>query len=146
MGWSRGRLQFKKGRMMRTSPCWTCTSHDLPQVTSRNQLGFRVRFGFSRYTCTVSAISPSYDIKTRCSMMRWKRDVDAVLLVLVLAPEGSWIMLCDHDKMLHHLFRPTGPCTVLGLKPKLRAPALLVAPNPSSPIFIINSVDVALKT
>ena len=131
---------------MRASPCWTYTSHSLPQVTSRHQLGLHVRFGFSQYTCTVSAISPSYDIETRRSLMRWKQDDDAVLLVLVLGLEGSWIMLCDHDKVLHHLFGPTGPCTMLGLKPKLWAPPLLVAPNPSSPHFIINSVAFALET
>ncbi|KAF8718946.1 hypothetical protein HU200_024941 [Digitaria exilis] len=39
--------------------------------------------------------------------MHWNRDDDAIDLVLVQAPEGSWIMLCDHDKVLHHLFRPS---------------------------------------
>ena len=36
--------------------------------------------------------------------MRWNGDDDAVDLVLVLAPEGSWIILCDHEKVLRHLF------------------------------------------
>ena len=36
--------------------------------------------------------------------MRWKGDDDAVILILVLAPEGSWIILCDHEKVLRHLF------------------------------------------
>ena len=40
--------------------------------------------------------------------MRWKGDDDAVDLVLILAPEGSWIILDDHDKVLRHLF---GPCS-----------------------------------
>ena len=53
--------------------------------------------------------------------MRWKGDNDVIVLVLVLAPERSWLMLCDHDNMLHHLFGPTGPCIALGLKPKLWA-------------------------
>ena len=35
--------------------------------------------------------------------MRWKGDDDAVSLVLVLALEVSWIMLCVHDKVLRHL-------------------------------------------
>src|SRR5579871_2620836 len=104
MGWSRGRLQFKKGRMMRTSPRWTHARHVLPQVPSRLQLSRHVRFGFSRHTSTVSAISPTYDIETRRIRMRWKGDDDAVVLVLVLAPEGSWFILCDHDKVLRHLF------------------------------------------
>src|SRR6185312_7824759 len=65
MGWSRGRLQFKKGRMMRTSTCWTRSCHGLPQVTSRHQLGHHVRLGFSRHTCMVSVISPSYDVQMR---------------------------------------------------------------------------------
>ena len=38
------------------------------------------------------------------------------------APEGPWIILCDHGKVLCHLFRPTWPCIVSGLKPKLWAP------------------------
>ena len=119
MGWSRGRLQFKKGRMMRTSTCWTRSCHGLPQVTSHHQLGHHIRLGFSRHPCTVSALSPSYDIKTRCSSMCWKGDDHAVILVLVLDPEHLWIRLCGHDKMLHHLFGPNGPCIMSGLKPKL---------------------------
>nr|TKW39496.1 hypothetical protein SEVIR_1G183100v2 [Setaria viridis] len=90
--------------VMRTSPCCTRTSHGLPQVTIRHQLGRRVRFGFNRHPCTVSAISPSYDIEMRRSLMRWNGDATAVLLVLVLDPEGSWIILCDHDKVLRHQF------------------------------------------
>ena len=43
-------------------------------------------------------------------------------LDLVPAPEGPWIILCDHDKVLRHLFGPTWPCIVSGLKPKLWAP------------------------
>ena len=65
MGWSRGRLQFKKGRMMRTSPHWTCTNWSHLQVTSRLQLGFHVHLGFSQHHCTVSAISPSYGVRMR---------------------------------------------------------------------------------
>jgi hypothetical protein len=34
----------------------------------------------------------------------WKEDDDTVDFVLVLAPEVVWIMLCDHDKVLCHLF------------------------------------------
>ena len=36
--------------------------------------------------------------------MRWKGDDDAVVLILVLDPEGTWIILCDHEKVLCHLF------------------------------------------
>ena len=104
VGRSRGRLQFKKGRMMRTSPRWLHARRLLPEVTSRLQLGRHVRLGFSRYVRTVSAISPTYDVETSHSLMRWNGDNDAVDLVLVLAPEGSWIMLCDHENVLHHLF------------------------------------------
>ena len=104
---------------MRTSQYWTHTRHGLPQVTSRLQLGHRVWFGFSRHPCTVSALSPSYDIETRCSSMRQKGDDHAIILVLVLDPEHLWIMLCGHDKVLHHLFGPNGPCIMSGLKPKL---------------------------
>jgi hypothetical protein len=62
------------------------------------------------------------DIEMGRSWMRWKRDDDAVVLDLVLAPEGSWISLCGHGKVLCHLFRPTWPCIVSGLKSKLWAP------------------------
>ena len=70
---------------------------------------------------TVSVITFSYDIETGCSWMRWKGDDDAVVLDLVLATEGPWIILCDHG-VLRHLFGPTWPCIVSGLKPKLWAP------------------------
>ena len=36
--------------------------------------------------------------------MRWKADDEKLRLVLVLAPEHSWIILCDHGKVLRHLF------------------------------------------
>ncbi|KAF8760518.1 hypothetical protein HU200_010143 [Digitaria exilis] len=36
--------------------------------------------------------------------MRWKENDDAVIWVQVLAPEPSWIILCDHEKVLRHLF------------------------------------------
>jgi hypothetical protein len=49
-------------------------------------------------------ISPSYNIKTRRSLMRWKKYNENFVLVLVQAPEDLWIILCDHDKVLHHLF------------------------------------------
>jgi hypothetical protein len=53
--------------------------------------------------------------------MRWKGDDDAVVLDLVPASEGPWIILCDHGKVLRHLFGSTWPCIVSGLKPKLWA-------------------------
>jgi hypothetical protein len=34
---------------------------------------------------------------------------------------SPWIILCDHDKVLRHLFGPTWPCIMSGLKPKLWA-------------------------
>jgi hypothetical protein len=36
--------------------------------------------------------------------------------------KGPWIILCDHRKVLHHLFGSTWPCIVIRLKPKLWAP------------------------
>jgi hypothetical protein len=36
--------------------------------------------------------------------MCWNGDDDTVILVLILATEVSWIMLCDYDKVLCHLF------------------------------------------
>jgi hypothetical protein len=37
-------------------------------------------------------------------LMRWKKYNENFVLVLVQAPEDLWIILCDHDKVLHHLF------------------------------------------
>jgi hypothetical protein len=108
--------------MMRTSPRWTHRRYGLSQVAIRPQLSCHVTIGFSRHVITVLVITLSYDIKTGCSWMRWKGDDDAVVLDLVPAPEDPWIILCDHVKVLHHLFGPTWPCIVSGLKPKLWAP------------------------
>jgi hypothetical protein len=77
------------------------------QVAIRPQLSCHVTLGFSRHIITVSVITLSYDIKTGCSWMRWKGDDDAIVLDLVLAPEGLWIILCDHGKVLRHLFGST---------------------------------------
>jgi hypothetical protein len=39
------------------------------------------------------------------SLMRWKANDDgSFVLVLILAPESLWIVLCDHDKVLRHQF------------------------------------------
>jgi hypothetical protein len=52
----------------------------------------------------VSAITPSYDVETRRISTRWKEDDDAVDFVLVLSPKFACIILCDHDKVMCHLF------------------------------------------
>lgn len=68
--------------------------------------------------------------------MRWKLDDEMLLLVLVLAPEGSWIMLCDHDKVLRHLFGPSRAfVSCRALSPSCGRP-LPGRPNPSSPLFL----------
>jgi len=36
--------------------------------------------------------------------MHWKEDGITFHLILVLATEASWIILCDHGKVLHHKF------------------------------------------
>jgi hypothetical protein len=93
--------------MMRTLPHWTHRHYGLPQVAIRPQLSCHVTLGFSRHVVTVSVITFSYDIETGRSWMHWKGDDDAVVLDLVPAPESLWIILCDHGKVLHHLFKPT---------------------------------------
>jgi hypothetical protein len=108
--------------MMRTSPRWTHHRYGLFQVAIHPQLSCHVTLGFSRHVVTVLVITLSYDIKTGRSWMHWKGDDDAVVLDLVLAPEGPWIILCDHVKVLCHLFGPTWPCIMSSLKPKLWAP------------------------
>jgi hypothetical protein len=107
---------------MRTSPRWTHRHYGLSQVAISPQLSCHVTLGFSRHVITVLVITLSYDIKTGRSWMRWKGDDDTVVLGLVPALEGPWIILCDHVKVLHHLFGPTWPCIVSGLKPKLWTP------------------------
>jgi hypothetical protein len=77
----------------RPFPCCTSSPTQLPRP-SRIQPTLR----------TVSVITPSYDIKTRRISTHWKEDDDTVDLVMVLAPEVAWIMLCEHDKVLRHLF------------------------------------------
>ena len=120
--------------MMRTSPCWTHARRPHLQATSRRQLGLRVRFGFSRQPCTKMAISPSYDIEKRRSLMRWKAYNEMLLLVLVPAPECSWIILCHHNKVLHHLFWANSAfVSCRALSPCCGRPHL-VATNPSSPL------------
>jgi hypothetical protein len=69
-----------------------------------HQLGHHVRLGFSRHSCTVLVISPLYGVQMKWSWMRWNRDDETLLLVLVPAPETSWNILCDHEKMFCHLF------------------------------------------
>jgi hypothetical protein len=91
-------------RLMRTSPRWIRTNHTFHQVTSCRQLVLRVWFGFSGPSWTEAVTSPSYDIETSYSLMCWKANDESFLLVRVLAPEDSWIILCDHGKVLHHQF------------------------------------------
>jgi hypothetical protein len=101
--------------VMRTSPHWTHRRYGLPQVAIRPQLSCHITLGFSRHVVTVSVITFSYDIKTGRSWMCWKGDDGAVILDLVPAPEGPWIILCDHNKVLCHLFGPIWPCIVSDL-------------------------------
>ena len=76
--------------------------------------------------------------------MRWNRDDETILLVLVPAPEASWIILCDHGKVLRHLFWAFFRLYILsGLKPKLWVPPL-VAPNPRTPPSPLNLVSTAV--
>jgi hypothetical protein len=89
---------------MRISPCWTHIRHDLSHVGLRLRLSCHVHLGFSLHLRMVSGITPSYGVETRRTSTRWKEDDDAVDLVLVLAPEVTCIILCDHDKVLRHLF------------------------------------------
>jgi hypothetical protein len=125
--------------MMRTSPRRTCTSRPHHQATSHRQLELRVRFGFSRPPCTKTAISPSYGVQIRCSWMGWKPDNDTLLLVLVLAPEASWIILCDHNKLLRHQFWDfSGLVSCRALSPSCGRP--LVVPTLGCPSLHKNLV------
>jgi hypothetical protein len=120
--WSRGRLQFEKGRTMRTSPRWTHRHHGLLQVAICSQLSYHVTLGFSRHVITVSVITFSYDIETGHSWIRWKGDDDAVVLDLVSALEGLWIILCDHGKVLVTYLGQLGHVSCRALSPSCGRP------------------------
>ena len=75
--------------------------------------------------------------------MRWNRDDEALLLVLVPVPETSWNILCYHRKVLRHLFWAfSGFVSCLALGPCCGRP--LVAPNPRMPPSPLNSVAAAV--
>ena len=66
--------------------------------------------------------------------MRWKPDDETLLLVLVPAPEGSWIILCAHHNVLHHLFWAKQAFVLFrALSPSCGRP--LAAPNPRTSLF-----------
>jgi hypothetical protein len=115
--------------VMRTSPRWTHRRYGLSQVAIRPQLSYHITLGFSRHIIIVLVITLSYDIKTGRSWMCWKGVDAAIVLDLVPALEVSWIILCDHVKVLRHLFGLTWPCIVSGLKPMLWAPNLWLFPT-----------------
>ena len=122
--------------VMRTSPCWTCSSWLHHQATSRRQLGLRVRFGISQKPCTQTVMSPSYVFQIRCSQMHWKLDDETLPLVRVPAPEDSWIILCVHDKVLRHLFwAEQAFVSCRALSPSCGRP--LVSPNPRTSLFLV---------
>ena len=113
--------------VMRTSPCWTRSCHGLPQVTSRHQLGHRVRLGFSRHPLHGFSDISLIRCPNEVILDAWRWDAS---FGSSPALETSWIILCDHGKVLHHLFwaflgfvscRALSPC----------CGPLLVAPNPS---------------
>ena len=136
-GWSRGRLQFKKGRIMRALPCWTHWNHRLFQVAIHLQLSYHVTLGFSRHVVSVLIIISSYEIEARWSWARWEGDDDADVYNLIPALDHSWINLCDLDKVLCHLFWANmAMYRVWALSPSCgRLPQ--VASNPMSSLFYI---------
>jgi hypothetical protein len=103
-GWSRGQLQFKKGRIVRTSPGGYARAMPFAKLQGIINLDSGVRFRFNRPPWTESATSPSYNIETWRSLMRWKANDESCLLVLVPPPEDFWIILSVHDNMLCHQF------------------------------------------
>jgi len=67
--------------------------------------------------------------------MRWKADDEKLRLVLVLAPEHSWIILCDHGGAASPILAFSGFVSCQTLSPCCgRAP--LVAPNPRTPLVL----------
>jgi hypothetical protein len=61
--------------------------------------------------------------------MHWKEDNETFHLVLVLALETPWIILCDHTKVLHHKFGQVGLVLCQALTPSCVCPPLLL-PQP----------------
>ena len=67
--------------------------------------------------------------------MLWKANDEMLCLVLVLAPEDSWIIPCEHGKVLRHLFWAfSGFVSCRALSPCCGPP--LVAPNPGTPLVL----------
>ena len=65
--------------------------------------------------------------------MRWIDEDEMLLLVLVLALEASWIILCDHGNVPRHLFWAfSGFLSCWALSPCCGRP--LVTPNPRMPL------------
>jgi hypothetical protein len=66
VGWSQGRLQFKKGRMMRTLPCWIHPRFGLLRITSCHQIGLHVQ-DLVLFIISPCAPTPYVDIVARTS-------------------------------------------------------------------------------
>ena len=103
LGWSRGRLQFKKGRMMRTSSCWIRMFHGLLQVATHPQLGCHVQLVFSRHPSQFRQYLPHTTLK-RGVLGSVRKGTTTCRFGFGPRSRTSWIMLCDHKKVLHHLF------------------------------------------
>ena len=77
--------------------------------------------------------------------MRWKGDDAAVDLVLVLAPERSWIILCDHEKVLPHLFWVNSALYRVGPSAQVVGAPSGAPPTLARPVSGINSGAAAIR-
>lgn len=105
----RGTAHPPLGRSQPDEDITTLAQTTLPhhRVQLSRQLGQRVQFRFSWQPCTKSAISPTSGIQMRHSLMHCKVDDDMLLLDLVIVPNDSWIVLCDHKRCCVTCFGPT---------------------------------------
>jgi hypothetical protein len=124
---------------MRISPCWIHPRFSLLRVTSRLQLGLHVRFGLSWPPWMETLISPSYDVETRRSLMRWKKTTKDFFWFLFKLQKIRRSFCVTTIRCCVTYFGPGQPYIVSGLKPRLRTPQL-VALNPRTFPFDINSV------
>jgi hypothetical protein len=76
--------------MLDTPDIWSSTSYKLSPTWSSRPVRIQP-----------TTLNGSADISF---IRRWKEDNESFLLVMVRASEDLWILLCEHGKVLRHLF------------------------------------------
>jgi hypothetical protein len=153
VGWSQGRLQFKKGRMMRTLPCWIHPRFGLLRITSCHQIGLHVQ-DLVLFIISPCAPTPYVDIVARTSSSPisdyFNNSYDYFLLLqqLVRLLPTIWRTHTITSRVTTirccvTYFEPSRSCIVLGLKPRFEDAPTWLPSTLGCPSFSINSVATA---